>query len=157
MFISFGLFLHGVVNFDLSTWKILPIHLSNSNIRAVEVVIADKAMAFAVSWFWIPRYFGTNNHTKIAESLVQQFLVHIRVQIANEDVSPNILGSFVLWSFVDFERFSVQLNHMHDLDGIVCIFLTFELNKTVPLMLIGNLVSGDVDINNRTTLRKQLP
>lgn len=157
MFISFGFFLHGVVNFDLSTWKILPIHLSNCNIWAVEVVIADKAVAFAVSCFWIPRYFGTDNHTKIAESLVQQFLVHFWVQIADKDVSPNILGSFVLWSFIDFQRLSVQLDHMHNLDGIVCIFLTFELNETVALMLIGDLIPGDVDIYNRTTLRKKLP
>lgn len=46
---------------------------------------------------------------------------------------------------------------MHDLDGLICIFFTLELDKPVALVLIGDLVSGDVDIDDWSTLRKQFP
>ena len=46
---------------------------------------------------------------------------------------------------------------MHDLDGIVCIFLTLELDKAIPLMFIGDFIPGDVHVDYWSTLRKQFP
>ena len=46
---------------------------------------------------------------------------------------------------------------MHDLDGVVGIFLTFELHEAIPLMLIGDLIPGDMNIDNWPTLCEQFP
>lgn len=46
---------------------------------------------------------------------------------------------------------------MHDLDGVVGVILTFELNKSIALMLVGNLISGEMNIDNRAALYKELP
>jgi hypothetical protein len=46
---------------------------------------------------------------------------------------------------------------MHNLDGVVCVLFTLELDETVGLMLVGDLVTGDVDIDDGSTLGEQLP
>ena len=37
---------------------------------------------------------------------------------------------------------------MHYLDRVVCIFLAFELYEAVALMLVGDFISGDVNIDD---------
>lgn len=46
---------------------------------------------------------------------------------------------------------------MHNLDGVICILFTLELYKTVGLMFIGDLVPRNVDIDDGSALREQLP
>ena len=58
--------------------------------------------------------------------------------------SHNSLHSAYL---VDSDRFSIQLNHVHDSDGIVCIFLSHELHKTIPLMCHTDPVLRHVHIH----------
>jgi hypothetical protein len=58
---------------------------------------------------------------------------------------------------IDFDRFAVKFYHMHNLDGVVRILLTLELDKSVGLMLVGDLVSRNVNIDDRSTLRKEFP
>ncbi len=44
---------------------------------------------------------------------------------------------------------AVELDHIHDLDGIVCIVLSHELDKAVALMQLGDPVTRHVDIHCR--------
>ena len=46
---------------------------------------------------------------------------------------------------------------MHDFDGVICVFLAFELYEAVALMLIGDFVSGDVDVDDWTALGEEFP
>lgn len=46
---------------------------------------------------------------------------------------------------------------MHDLDGIVGILFTLELDEAVALMLVGDLIAWDVDIDHWSALSEELP
>lgn len=46
---------------------------------------------------------------------------------------------------------------MHDLDGVVGVLLALELDEAVALVLVGDLVPGDVHVDHRPALREQLP
>lgn len=46
---------------------------------------------------------------------------------------------------------------MHDLDGIVCVFFALELDEAVALVLVGDLVTRDVDIDHWAALSEELP
>jgi hypothetical protein len=46
---------------------------------------------------------------------------------------------------------------MHDLDRVIGIILTFKLNKPVALVLIGDFIPGQMNVDDRATLYKQLP
>lgn len=56
--------------------------------------------------FRIPRYLGIDNQAKIAEGLIQHFLVNFRIKISNEQIGANILCAFILWCFINFDGFS---------------------------------------------------
>lgn len=114
-------------------------------------------MTFAAIILRIPVDLCADNHAKVAESVIKQFLVNFRVQVADEQVCPNILSAFVLRCFVDFDGFSVQFYHVHDLDRVICVFFTLELDEAEALMLVCDLIARNVDIHDRPTLGKQLP
>lgn len=135
----------------------LAIHLSDGRIGTVEIIIADESMTLTIAFLWITCNFGTNNHSEVAKSLIEQFFIDLRVQIADEYVGSNILGPFILGGFINFDRFPVEFDHMHDLDRIISILFTLKFDKSIPLMLIGDLVSWDVHIHHWPALRKQLP
>jgi hypothetical protein len=46
---------------------------------------------------------------------------------------------------------------VHDLDRVVCVFLALEFDKAVALMLIGDFISGDMDVDDRSALGEQFP
>ena len=48
---------------------------------------------------------------------------------------------------VDSDGFAVEFDHVHDLDGIVCIFLSHELHKPIALMELGDAVTRHVHIH----------
>lgn len=60
-------------------------------------------------------------------------------------------------SFVDTNRFAKKLYHVHDLDRVVCIILSHELNKAITLVLLSNTVLWHVNIDHRSSLHKHLP
>ena len=67
------------------------------------------------------------------------------------------MGSFILRGLIDFNGFAEHFDHMHDFDRIIGIILTFELNKSVALMLIGDFVSGKMNVNDGSALDKEFP
>lgn len=48
---------------------------------------------------------------------------------------------------IDSNWSAIELDHIHDLDGIVCIFLSHELHKAVPLVRLRYAISGNMDVH----------
>ena len=48
---------------------------------------------------------------------------------------------------VDSNGFPKEFDHVHDLDGIVCVIFAHKLNEPVPLVGLCDPVSWDVDIH----------
>lgn len=46
---------------------------------------------------------------------------------------------------------------MHDFDGVICVFFTLKLYEAVALVLVGDFVSGNMDVDNRSALSEKLP
>jgi hypothetical protein len=62
-----------------------------------------------------------------------------------------------LGSLIDLDGFAVEFDHVHNLDGVVSVLFTLELDKTVALVLISDLIPRDMDIDHWSALSKQLP
>jgi hypothetical protein len=52
---------------------------------------------------------------------------------------------------------AIQLNHVHNLNGIVSIILPQELDKPVALVHSSDTILGHVHIHHGTSLNKELP
>lgn len=50
---------------------------------------------------------------------------------------------------VDSDGLAIQLDHVHYLNGIVCIFFSHELHKAIALMGLGDPVPRDVHVHCR--------
>ena len=157
MFLAFGIFFNSIFNSNLTSWKILPVHLMHCEIWWCKIVKADKTMTFTCSILRISCYFCVDYHSKVTESLIEHFLIDLRIKISNKKIGSNILSSFILRSFIDFNWFTKQFNHMHNFDRVICIFFALKLNESVSLMLISNFISGKMNVNNRSTLNKKFP
>lgn len=46
---------------------------------------------------------------------------------------------------------------MHDFYGVVSVFLALELDEAIALMLVGNFISRNVDVDNWSALCEKLP
>lgn len=103
---SLGIFLDRVLHPNLPTRKVLPIHLRYGQIRGVKIIIANKPITLTDAILRITVDLRTDNHAKIAKSVIQHLLVHFRVQVADEQVRTDILHSFILRSFVNFDGFA---------------------------------------------------
>lgn len=76
---GFSILFNRILDSDLPSWKELAIHLGNSQIWWIEIVIADKSMTFASPILWISINFSTDDYAEITKCIVQQLLVHLRV------------------------------------------------------------------------------
>lgn len=156
--LALGIFLERVRHRDWSITQILPVHCIQCCIRSVEASKVDKSEALAVSGLWISHNFRSlQNDTECAEGVVQQFFVDFWIEITDENVCPDIKILLMGRSFVDSNGFSVQLNHVHNLDGIVGIFFPEKLHETVALVHLGDTVLRLMNIYNWAGLHEELP
>ena len=114
-------------------------------------------MAFTGSIFWVSGNLGIYNESKVAESFIEHFLIDLRIEITDEKIGANILSSLILRGLIDLDGFTKHFHHVHDLNRVIGIILTFELNKAITLVLIGDLIPRQMNVNNWATLNKQLP
>ena len=49
--------------------------------------------------------------------------------------------------FVHSDWLPIELDHVHDLDGVVRIFLPHELHKAVSLVHLGDAIPGNVNVD----------
>lgn len=157
MLLSLRVLLDRVLDSDLPAGEELPVHLRDGGVGAVEVVVADEAVSLADSFLSISGDLGADDHSEVAEGLVEHLLVDFWVEVADEDICAYVLGAFVLRRLVDLDWLAVQLDHVHDLNRVIGVLLTLELDEAVALVLVGDLIPRDVHVDHRAALREQLP
>ncbi len=153
----FIVFFDCILNSDLPSWEILSVHLLNCQIGRSKIVETHESMTFTGPIFRVSGDFCIDDEPKVAESFIKHFLVDLRIEITYKKVGSNILSSLILRGLIDLDGFTKHFNHVHDLNWVIGIILTFELNKAITLVLIGDFISGQMNVNNRATLDKQLP
>ena len=50
-------------------------------------------------------------------------------------------------NLVDSDRLAVEFDHVHDLDGVVCVLLAHKLHEPVPLVGLRDAVTWHMDIH----------
>lgn len=64
-------------------------------------------MSLADSLLCVPGDLGADDHSKVAEGLVEHLLIDLRVEVADEYVGAHVLGAFVLRGLVDLDGLAV--------------------------------------------------
>ncbi len=120
---------------------------------------------------------GGEDDSKGRECVVEELLVHLWVQVADEDVGTHVQVLLMRGGLVHPYWLPVELDHVHDLDGVVSILFSQELHEAVALFrhldypevgtdevsvlthLVhhGDPVLGHVDIDDRSRLHEELP
>lgn len=158
MTLSFGIFLEGIRHCDGPVAEVLAIHGLNGGIGCIEAGKIDESITLRVAGVWVSHdLWRLEDHTKGTERVVEQFLINLWVQVTDEDVSTDIQVFVVCRSFINPDRFAIELYHIHDFDGIVGILFTEELHKAIALMLACDSVFGHVCVDHRTSLQEKLP
>jgi len=111
---------------------------------------------FAREWIAHDLWRG-DDHTESTECIVQELLVHIRLQIAHENVSTDIKIALVLRGFVYANGLAKQLNHVHYLHCVLRVFWRAELDKAKVLFRAGHFIFRHEHVDNGARLEKQLP
>ena len=78
-------------------------------------------------------------------------------EVADEDFCSDLLSSLVLTRLVHLNWLVEQFDHVEDLDGVVCVLFSLKLDKAVALVLVGHLVTGNVNVDDRASLEEQFP
>ena len=152
MLFTLGVFFIGICHIYGPAIKILAMHPCNRKVRTVKIIIADKPKLFAGASLHISHHFGWNYNAKCRKNISEHFFIHVIGQISHKNICADLLSPFILWSFIDFNWFSIEFDHMHNFDGVVSIFFRFELDEAIAAMLIGYFVSWKMYIENRATL-----
>lgn len=97
------------------------------------------------------------NHSESTEDIIEELLVNFRIKIPNKHISAHIEILSIGSSLVDTYGLAIELNHIHDLDGVVSILFAHELHKAVALVQLRYAVLGHVHIHHRSCLEEQLP
>ena len=135
----------------------MPVHLSNSKIRRCEIIVADETVTLTCAILSISSNLSTDNHAEVAEGFIEQLLIYFEVKVAHEDIGPDILCAFILGCLIDLDGLTIELDHVHYLDGVICVLLAFELDEAVPLVLVRDFVARDMHVDHWSTLREEFP
>ena len=63
----------------------------------------------------------------------------------------------ILTRLIHLDWLVEELDHVKDLDRIISVFFSLELDKAIALMLVGDFVSRYVHVDDRPSLQEQLP
>ena len=149
-----------VLHCDSASAKVLAVHGLYRHVRRLEAVIIDEGKALGRARVRVSHALGrvADDDSKRGKGVVQQLLVHVWVQIAQEEVGTHLgYANLAARLLVQTQRLSVKLDHLHDLDRVVRVFLGLELHEAESLVRVGHLVLGDVHVCNGPRLQEQLP
>ena len=79
------------------------------------------------------------------------------MEITNKYIGSHFLGPLILTGLVHFNGFTIDFYHVENFNWVVGIFFVLKLNKAISLVLIGNFVSRNMDIDYGTALEEHLP
>lgn len=130
---SFGVFLEGVGDCDGPVAKILAIHGLDGGVGSVEACEIDEGITLGVARVGVSHdLWCLEDYAEGTERVVQQFFVNLWVEITNEDVGAHVQVFVVSRRFVHPNGLPIELDHVHDFNGIISIFFTEELHKAIP-------------------------
>ena len=98
----------------------------------------------AEGWWYLG---GCDDDAKGGEGVVEQLLVDLGVEVADEEVGAHVHGLAVALGLVDAQRLAVELDHVHDLDGVLGVLLGGELDEAIALVQVREFVLGDVHVH----------
>lgn len=153
--LSLGVLLEGVRDADGSVAQVLSIHGFNGSVAGLEAGKVHKCEPFRVTSVRITHDLrGLQNDTKGAEDIVELLLLHFRIQVTNEDIGTHIQALGIGGCLVDAYGLAVNLDHVHDLDGEVCVVFSHKLHKAVTLVLLRDAITGHVHVHHRASLQE---
>lgn len=155
---ALGILLERVRNGNRSIAEVLSVHGIHGRVRRLEAGKVDERKALGIARLRIAHNLRRlQNHAERRERVVQQLLVHLRVQISDEDVRTHVQVLLMGRSLVHADRLAVQLDHVHNLDRIVGVLLAEELHEAVTLVHLRDTVLGHVHVHDGPGLDKHLP
>jgi hypothetical protein len=152
--LALAVLLESVLHRDLLVHQELAVHVRDRVVRGVEGSVRDETIALAEVRFVAGDLGRRHQRAEAREGLEEHFLFHERVQVADEQLcsharaasqSTRALGSSttsVGAGLVDSNRFTPEADLVHDLDGIVGVFLGCELDEAVALVGLRDSVLG---------------
>lgn len=148
MTFAFRIFFECIRYGNRSIAQILTIHRVHGCIGCLETSEIDECKTFRISRLRISHYFRRlQNHTECRECVVQQFLVHFGIQVANEYVRADVQVLLMGRRFVHTNRFAIQFYHVHDFYRIVGVIFAEEFHKTVALVHLRDTILWHVDVH----------
>lgn len=130
--LAFGVLLEGVGHRDGPVAEVLAVHGLNGGVRRVKTGEIDERVALGVSRVRVSHdLWRLEDDAKGTEGVVEELLVDLGVQVADEDVCAHVEVLVVRRRFVHSNWLAVKLDHIHDFYGIICILFTEELHKAV--------------------------
>lgn len=155
---SLGILFERVRNGNRSIAEVLSVHGIHGRVRRLEAGKVDESKALRIARLRITHnLWRLQNHSERRERVVQQLLVHFRVQISDEDVRTHVQILLMGRSLVNADRLAVQLDHVHNLDRVIGVLLAEELHEPVTLVHLRDSVLGHVHVHDGTGLDKHLP
>jgi len=143
---------------DRPVAQVLAVHRLDGGVGCLEARVVNERESLGVACVRVALDLRrSEDDAERAERVVEQLLVHLGVQVPDEDVCANVKVLLVSRRFIYSDRFTVQLYHVHYLNRVVRIILSQELNKSIPLMLSCDPVLGHVNIHHGSSLNKKLP
>lgn len=147
-----------VLHADVLIHEELAVHVVDGIVAGLEAAVADEAVALAQAVVVAGDLGRGDEGAEAAEGVVEDLLVNHGVQVADEELGADLEGLLLVGGgFVDAQGFSVESYAIHDLGGIVSIYLSIELDEAEPLVRLCNPVLGQVDVYHRPCLDHQLP
>lgn len=132
MSLAFGVLLEGVGHRDGPVAKVLAIHGLDGGVGRIKASKVDEGIALGVARVWVSHDLGRlENDAKGAEGVVEEFLVDLGVEIANEDVCAHVQILVMRRRFIYSDWLTIKLDHIHDFDSIICILFAEELHKAI--------------------------
>ena len=169
MALALAVLLESVLHRDLLVHQELAVHVGDRIVRSVEGRVRDEAVALAEVRLVTGDFGRRDQRAETREGLEQHFLFHHGVQVADEQLCSHAcaasqparaLGSSITSvgaGLVDSDRLAPEADLVHDLDGVVGVFLGCELDETVALVGLRDAVLGEVDVDDGSGLQHQLP
>ena len=130
--LALGVLLEGVGHGDRPVTQVLAVHGLNGGVRGVKAGEIDEGVALGVPCIRVPHDLRRlQDDAEGTERVIEELLVDLRVQVADEDVGAHVQVLVVRRGLVDPDGLAVELDHVHDLYGVVGVFLAEELHKAV--------------------------
>ncbi|CAH0367010.1 unnamed protein product, partial [Pelagomonas calceolata] len=150
--------LEGVADLDLLVAEELAVHALDREVRGLEAVVAHEAVALRAARVGVAHDLGRlGDRAKGREGVVEQLLVHVAVEAADEEVRADLDGAPVLRRLVHAQRLAEELDHVHDLERVVRVLLAPELDEAVALVRARHLVARQVHVRDGARLQHHLP